>query len=137
MKWIMVFSLLVSGSAFGGSGGLYYGYNLDKYLFTVSFGIGIGGKEEFYASMVHVEITKNHRTVNTIDSCIYFHNPDYPERNHIECNQTPKNLLSGVVYERIKSNKKLDDYDGDMICTKGCTKKIPKILKFTYEEDNC
>lgn len=92
---------------------------------------------DFHVLQTDIRIQRNGRSVGTTDRCRYLYNPANHANNRIECDDTARGPLRGVVYTL---NQKLFKESGgetqQMRCVQRCSRLVPKVLTLDVEEDN-
>ena len=95
----------------------------------------LGPQGDFHVLQTDIRIQRNGRSVGTTDRCRYLYNPANHANNRIECDDTARGPLRGVVYTL---NQKLCKESGgetqEMRCVQRCSRQVPKVLE--ADEDN-
>jgi hypothetical protein len=130
---------LFSTHAFGSAGSYFAGANQSnvQILLYLNGGKFIGQKGAFQTLQTDVRLLHGRREVLTADMCHYIYNPANSAQDRIECAQTAQGYLSGVVY--VVNQQRLKDSHGEMQemrCIHRCSRRAPKVLQLTVDEDN-
>lgn len=131
--------LLACTQAFGSLGAHYIGTSPDQTQVQLYLDGGkfLGPQGDFHVLQTDIRIQRNGRSVGTADHCRYIYNPANHTENRIECDDTARGRLRGVVYTL--DQKLFRDSGGEtqeMRCAQRCSRQVPKVLVLEADEDN-
>ena len=131
--------LMACTQAFGSLGAHYAGTSANgaEVQLYLDGGKFLGQQGGVHTLQTDIRIQRNGRAVQTADRCRYIYNPANHAHNRIECDDTARGQLRGVVYTL---DQKLFKESGgeiqEMRCVQRCSRLVPKVLALDVEEDN-
>lgn len=137
---IVALGLLLAGtSAFGSFGAHYLGTSRDAGEFRLYLDGGefLGRNASFQSIGVTVHQLRQGKSSRTIEGCVYRFDDRDRSKDRIECAETTRAPLSGVVYVRDKAHATGREAEVDpMVCVRRCSPRVPQRLGLEAENDN-